>query len=307
MALDGVVVSAGGLQVAQRGAAPPEGPGLRVEGIAPVHIPTTAPTESRRGDGLVWRRHWLEDRHLVIEFVDVALVDVEWERGQVVFDRHLPPEMEQHLLLDHVLPLALAARGQLVVHGGVISLDGRGVVLLGASGAGKSTLSALAWQQGWTLGGDDGAVLSDADPPTVEPTYATVRLTPSSTELLGMGSMASSPVVGKRRIADDAERRFFQAAVPLCVIANIQPAAAGATARFDVVDGVSAHAVLFGSTFHAEMKGPLLPSVIERLGNIVETTTVGTLTVPRGLAGLVAAEQQLRALVTDRSAGDAGR
>jgi hypothetical protein len=294
LALEGVVVSAGGLRVAQRGAAAPSGAGLQVGGIAPVRTPDVAPTESRRGDGLVWRRHWLDDHRLVIEFVDVALVEVLRDRGVVVFDRQLLPEMEQHLLLDHVLPLVLAAGGEIVVHGGVISLGGKGVVLLGGSGAGKSTLTAHAWTSGWTLGGDDGAVLTVGDPPMVEPTYATVRLTPATTELLGLASEASSPIVGKVRIAGEG-RPFAQEPVELRLIANLQPVAAGVEARLDILDAVSAHATLFGSTFHAELKGRLLPAVVARLGTIVESTPVGRLLVPRGLEGLAAAERLLRA------------
>ncbi|HEV2070522.1 MAG TPA: hypothetical protein VGR26_12070 [Acidimicrobiales bacterium] len=297
MTLEDVILCSGGLRVAQRGARPPlHGPALTVSGIAPIRLPDAAPVEARRADNVVWRRHWLEEERLAIEFVGLAAVEVDEASGSVTFDRHLPREMEQHLLLDHVLPLVLARRGRLVVHGGVVSRHGRGAVLIGASGAGKSTLTAFAWQQGWTVGGDDGAVLYDTDPPVVEPTYATVRLTPGSAELLGIVPETSSAVVGKRRITGDGDRAFRQQRVEVGLIAIIEPAAAGQPARFQQLDGGEAHARLFGSTFHAELSGTgLLPGVIDRLASIVEASTVGRLTVPHGIEGLAAAERLLRA------------
>lgn len=295
MALEGVVVGACGLRIAPRRSHPGADAGLRVGPVAPVVPPGTTPTEARRGDGVVWRRHWVDPRRLVVDFLGLALVEVDMERGTVVFDRELEAEMEEHLLFDHVVPLVLACRGEVVLHGGVISLDGWGVVLIGPSGAGKSTLTALAWKQGWTVGGDDGAVLSPGDPPTVEPTYATVRLTPASADFLDLGAVATAPVVGKLRMADLDGRRFRQAAMPLRFIASLEPAPAGAEASFEPLDGVGSHAILFGSTFHAELSGHhLLPVIVEKLASIVEATTVGRLRVPRGLDGLISAEQVLR-------------
>ncbi|MDQ3895968.1 MAG: hypothetical protein M3326_01750 [Actinomycetota bacterium] len=243
----------------------------------------------------MWRRHWLQDDRLVIEFVDLAIVAVDRPSGTVVFDRLLPSEMEQHLLFDHVLPLILARDGALVLHGGLISREGKGVVLVGASGAGKSTFTAFAWKVGWTVGGDDGAVVFATRPPAVEPTYSTVRLTPYSAELLGFGAEGTSSVVGKMRLAGNGGRAFREDRVELGVIAMIEPAPAGEVPRFERLPAMEAHARLFGSTFHADLSGNrLLPGVVDALASIVESTTVGRLSVPRGLDGLFATERLLR-------------
>jgi hypothetical protein len=136
MTLEGVVRCGGGLTVAQRGAGGPKGgSNLVVEDHAPVAVPSSPPVEARRQDAWIWRRHWIEANRLVVEFVDLTLVEVDQSSGAVVFDRELPPEMEQHLLLDHVLPLVLASRGAVVLHGAVISRSGAGAVLIGATGA----------------------------------------------------------------------------------------------------------------------------------------------------------------------------
>ena len=304
-ALAGVVFCAGGIWVAQRDAGPrlPAGTGLWVGPVTPVLVPGSEPVVSQRRDEVVWRRHWSDTDRLVIEFVDLVTVAVQDSTGLVTFDRHLEPEMEQHLLFDHILPLVLARHGSLVLHGGVISRNDMGVVLVGATGAGKSTMTAFAWQNGWTVGGDDGAVLHAIDPPTVEPTYATVRLTPDSAELLGVDLATSEGVIGKIRIAGAGAQAFTQDAVELRVIAIIDPVEAEAGARLDRLDSISAHARLFGATFHADLAGDRsLPGILDRLATIVETSFVARLSIPRGLAGLAAAESLLRAAI-DR-AGD---
>jgi len=260
---------------------------------------------SQRSDGVVWRRHWAEADRLVIEFVDLVTVEVQDSTSLVIFDRALDPEMEQHLLFDHVLPLVLARDGNVVLHGGVISRRGLGVVLVGATGAGKSTMTAFAWQRGWTVGGDDGAVLHATDPPTVEPTYATVRLTPDSAELLGVDPMLSAAVIGKIRIAGEGSQAFTQGAVELRAIAIIEPVAAEAEARFDRLDGISAHARLFGAAFHADLAAHgSLPGMLDGLASVVETATVARLAIPRGLAGLAAAERLLRSAIETATTPD---
>jgi hypothetical protein len=302
-ALPPVVACAGGLRVALRGAVPPShlhpAAIVRVEPVAPVVLPEARPVEARRSDGVVWRRHWPEPDRLVAEFTDLAVVEVREDCGLVVFDRALPADTEEHLLLDHVLPLILARRRHLVLHGGVISWDGQAAVLVGSPGAGKSTLTAYAWQHGWSVGGDDGAVLHATEPPGVEPTYATIRVTASGAGLLGIDLAQGSGVVGKTRIAGHGARAFRQERVDLRVVAVVEPVGADVAAGFVPLGGIDAHAELFGSTFHADLsdRGGTLPTVVRDLATIVEATVVGRLLVPRGTAGLAEAERLLRHLV----------
>lgn len=313
MTLADVVVCSGGLLVVQRGAErfpessdSPDSPSLRVGPVGAVTPPDSPPLTARRSDNVVWRRHWPQDRRLVVEFVDVAFVEVDDTAGTVVFDRELLAEMEQHLLFDHILPLVLARNGRIVLHGGVVSRAGRGVVLVGSSGAGKSTLTAYLWQHGWTVGGDDGAVLSPGSDsngvPTAEPTYATLRLSPASAHLLGLATDSSSPVVGKLRfsdcrLSDDGQGRFRQAPVGLRLVAIVEPQLDRGEAAFERLGGIEAHAELFGSTFHADFSRTMLPAVVDGLGAVVEATMVGRLRVPRGRDGLARAEALLRGLL----------
>lgn len=288
--LTATVRCAGGLLVAQRDSDDRDAD-LRVGPVGAIDIPSDDPIEAQRADHVVWRRHWSTPERLVIDFVDIAVV--EEHDGTVTFDRGLPYEMEQHLLLDHILPLVLARRGALVLHGAVLTRDGRAVVLVGATGAGKSTLTAFAWNRGWTVGGDDGAVVEPGRPCLVEPTYPTIRLAPAAVELLGVDASREGSVIGKTRIDRPGEFRMEPAA--LALVAIIDPVAYDDPAVFTRMDDLEAHARLFGATFHADLsRSHRLPSVIDGLATVVETSPVGRLAVPRGLAGLEAAEAVLR-------------
>lgn len=296
MSLGPVVRCAGGLRVAQRGASPDAPADWRVGPIRSIRPPESDPIESRRFDLALWRRHWAEEKRLVIEYCDVVLVEIDDASGAVVFDRPLDDDMEQHLLLDHILPLVIARRGGVVLHGAVVSRDGKAAVLVGQSGAGKSTMTAFVGQQGWIIGGDDGAVVSTTPRLQVEPTYASVRLTPVSAQLLGVDTAMTSAIVGKMRVIGAAAEQFEQRPVELALIAFIEPVAAGEAATFDVLKGLEAHAQLFGATFHADMSLRFgLPSIMSGLAAIVGSAVIGRLGVPRGVAGLAAAEEVLRA------------
>jgi hypothetical protein len=285
---DRLIRCAGGVTVAQRGVVEPAD--LTVGPVRPIDQPDQPPVEAQRADHVVWRRHWSEPDRLVIDFVDIAIT--EERDGVVTFDRQLPHEMEQHLLLDHILPLVLARRGALVIHGAVIGHGGESAVLVGATGAGKSTLTAFAWQRGWTVGGDDGAVINPAVPCTVEPTYPTIRLTPASVELLGIDPDAETSVIGKTRIHRPGE--FVLDPSPLRLVAIIEPVPDDEPAAFHPMPDIEAHARLFGSTFHADLsRSRMLPGVIDGLATVIENALVGRLAVPRGIQGLAAAERVL--------------
>jgi hypothetical protein len=77
----------------------------------------------------------------------------------------------------------IATRYATPVHGGCVSLDGRGVLLCGDSGAGKSTLSYACARAGWTFTSDDGCYVSnEGNDLTISGEYRTVRLRPAAEE-----------------------------------------------------------------------------------------------------------------------------
>lgn len=297
MSLEAVVPCSGGMHVAQRGSRlSGQQHGLHVGPTAEVVPPAGSAQLARRADRSVWRRSWSLPDRLVIEYVGSATVEVHDRTGEVTFDRRLPLDVEQHLLLDHVLPLHLARRGALVLHGALISRRGAGVVLVGASGAGKSTLAARAWSAGWTVGGDDGTVIVGLEPPEAEPTYASVRVTPDSAALLGLHPGTASSVAGKLRMAEGPGRQLSRERVPVVAITVVAPSAQ-TRATFRPLAGVDAHAALLGATFTARPPAEVMTDVVDRLGALAEACAVGVLAVPRGAAGLDHAEAVLCGLV----------
>ncbi|MGE3177916.1 MAG: hypothetical protein AB7O32_10640 [Vicinamibacterales bacterium] len=70
----------------------------------------------------------------------------------------------RHLLIDQVVPLALAHQGALVLHASALVVDGKAVALVGPSGAGKSTLAASLVHDGCALLADDALVVEMGEP-----------------------------------------------------------------------------------------------------------------------------------------------
>ena len=86
------------------------------------------------------------------------------------------PGAVAHVVDNFVVPRLIAHDGALVLHAGLVD-TGRGAVgFCATSGVGKSTLVAGLGRDGWTLMGDDAAILSPGSPPLVRPTYPRLSL-----------------------------------------------------------------------------------------------------------------------------------
>jgi hypothetical protein len=158
-------------------------------------------------------------------------------------------------------------------------------------------MAAYLGQRGWDVGGDDGAVLYAGRPPTVEPTYPSLRLTAASVTLLSAAVDDATTVVGKFRMPPASG--FTTAPAPLAAVVSLTPTGDDDPHDHDVrirrLDALEAHSVLFGSAFHHDLADPRgVGVVLAGLGELVETVPVFALRVPRGLDGLEAAEAVLR-------------
>lgn len=102
-----------------------------------------------------------------------------------------------HLLLDHVLPLALGIMGDVVLHASGVALHGRSIALVGPSGRGKSTLAAHLGTRGAEILTDDCLVLRELDGKWYAlPYYQGLRLWPESLQIVLPGTFERIKVSG---------------------------------------------------------------------------------------------------------------
>jgi hypothetical protein len=66
--------------------------------------------------------------------------------------------------------------GHVVIHGGGVALDGRGLLVAGAGNAGKSTLTRLCLEAGFQLLGDNVVEVSLGGAPVIYPVYPTFKI-----------------------------------------------------------------------------------------------------------------------------------
>lgn len=91
------------------------------------------------------------------------------------------PANVRHLLIDQLLPRALAYRGHLPLHAGAVVIEEQAVLVVGESGWGKSTLVAALHSQGHRVLTDDCALVRPAGSNAhARGTYPSLRLLPDT-------------------------------------------------------------------------------------------------------------------------------
>ncbi len=114
-----------------------------------------------------------------------SIVDFERNKTNISISREVLRNKlyAKHFFLGNAV-CCIATQYTTPVHGGCVSLDGRGILLCGDSGAGKSTLSYACARAGWTYTSDDGSFLTnDRHDLQVTGEYYKVRFRPTAAEL----------------------------------------------------------------------------------------------------------------------------
>lgn len=116
----------------------------------------------------------------------------------------IPAETIRHLLIDQVIPRAIAHSGGIVMHCSANCFGAGAVLFLGASGAGKSTLASSLYRESYSLLSDD-CLLLQARGSELQAIagYAGVRLWPDSLEALFADGLSTEPMAHyseKRRL-----------------------------------------------------------------------------------------------------------
>jgi hypothetical protein len=122
----------------------------------------------------------------VANSTNFAVMDFDRIRTQVAVStaavRH--PLYLRYFFLEAAVACHITSRYTTPVHAGCVSLDGRGVLLMGDSGAGKSTLSFACARAGWGYVADDASLmLNHQTQRIVIGNCHQVRFRPSAAEL----------------------------------------------------------------------------------------------------------------------------
>lgn len=143
----------------------------------------------------------------LVQFSGLCDFRLDFVRGCISIT-HLPGASThalEHLLIDQVMPCALAGLGDMVLHCACIESGSGSVLLLGQSGWGKSTLAGLLQRRGYRLYSDDCAVLFvDNGETCALSTYPSLRLYEDSIREAFTQVPLLRPVAeytGKRRIS----------------------------------------------------------------------------------------------------------
>ena len=141
------------------------------------------PFQERRGRGPRRGRPWLsiarEEGGYLLRFPDYADFVVSHGGERIVYcpRRRLATSTLSHLLLDHVLPLAVSRRVPLALHASAVHVPRLGTIaFVGPTGSGKSTLAAAMALTGCHLITDDCLVVNTRSRSIATPGYGGLRL-----------------------------------------------------------------------------------------------------------------------------------
>src|SRR3972149_8601350 len=133
------------------------------------------------------------------EFILLTKPDNQWGKPVIILDGEVLPLCDQRLLEGYAYESILSAivtrvRSHLLIHAGVVSRDGQGVILVADARHGKTTLVLELIRRGFQFLSDEMAALGRADR-LAEPISQGVRLRPGSLERSGW--MASAGASGR--------------------------------------------------------------------------------------------------------------
>ena len=106
-----------------------------------------------------WMRFGRAPGFVVLSFPRIATFRINdgMDRVEVLNHSLAPTKTISHLFVDQVIPLLLAERGNLVLHGSAVNWGHSAALFLGPSGSGKSTLATALATRGAELISDDCA------------------------------------------------------------------------------------------------------------------------------------------------------
>ena len=204
----------------------------------------------------------------------------------------------RHLLLDQVLPLALAAEGHLVLHASGLRRRGCAIAVAGAAGTGKSTMAAALSGEGWSVTSDDGVLVeATLDRMNAAPAYPGLRLWPETLDVTGMRERCIGEVAeysAKVRVAAPAHGECE--AAPLTHVFVLER---GERLQIHTLSARDAAMAVLAHAYRADLTDrEALAMQLDLCGRFVERVPVSRLTLPDDLSRLRDAARALDAHAT---------
>lgn len=141
-----------------------------------------------------------------------------------VFYRCLPAKTARpYLFWGHIVAELFSkwavTEGMLLLHGGAVGQDGKGVLLAGAAGKGKSTLSAACLLQGMDLVADDYVLVSGTGALCAMPLFTSLKLHPDMAKALGVDlPVTYVDETRNGKLEFDASTIAFCPRLPICAV-----------------------------------------------------------------------------------------
>jgi hypothetical protein len=200
------------------------------------------------------------------------------------------PATLRHLLLDQVLPLALAASGETVFHAAAVSRHDTTIVICGAAGTGKSTMAAALASGGFTLRADDGVLVTVGDDVRVTGSYPGLRLWPASADRLGFADRV--PVSeGSAKVRVRAPGATDGGSAP---VDRLYVLARGDHLAFEALRGHAAIMALLANAYRFDLRNQeALDHQLTRVQRLASMIAVWRVSVPDDLAQVMLAAEGL--------------
>ena len=130
------------------------------------------------------------------EFILLTKPDNQWGKPVIILDGEVLPLCDQRLLEGYAYESILSAivtrvRSHLLIHAGVVSRDGQGVILVADARHGKTTLVLELIRRGFQFLSDEMAALGRADR-LVHPFPRSLRIRTGTLQLAGFPDMTES-------------------------------------------------------------------------------------------------------------------
>jgi hypothetical protein len=251
-----------------------------------------------------WFHHWTDERgrrwlsfgrsgaDYVLRFMRLGSFRLSLATRTILCERvpAVPAHTTRHLLLDHVLPLALGTE-QVVLHAGAVSMPAGAVAFAGRGGAGKSTLIAALARRGHPLLADDAVrVTRHAERHEAHPGYPSLRLWPDvHRSLFGTSAQSrrATHYSAKRRIAASGLLPVADGSTPLAAICLLDRRRRAGSVSMRALSPKEALMDLLPLTFQLDVgHARQLRETMEHVADLVEHVPVVSLSYPRRLGRL---------------------